>query len=300
MLESVSTLLDLFTRSDFQAGLAAGALGLLVFFLVSNEERPAAQWGETFALAIIVVVGLVAGRRLGVGLGLAALAGGGWLLEPGRSTPMRGLGGSLALAGAALIAWRGGLADIWWLPFLTAIAVLIAGAALAAWSARLPHNLLGPMVAITAFGIWVTVPETEHARMLLGVALPLAFATLPPPRARLSLGGALALAGAVVWIVAVGGEARPASIIGGWASLGALAILPFVQPNATELIKRMPLLVIGLHALFVLITSRVIGLWESAVFATIAVLFIAIGAFIAAGALAKRFVWSRQVDHGPE
>ncbi|HEY7468995.1 MAG TPA: hypothetical protein VIC07_05630 [Acidimicrobiia bacterium] len=300
MPESLSTLLDLFTRGDFQAGLIAGALGLAVLLLISNEESPATQWGEAFALAVVVVVGFVAGRRLGVGLGLAVLAAGGWLLTPQRAIWMRAVGGGLVAGGAALVAWRGGLGESGWLPLLTAAAILIGGTALATWSLRLPHGLLGPMMAITAFGIWVTVPETEHARMLLGVSLPLAVATLRPALARLSVGGAFALAGAVVWIVAVDGQARPGSIIGGWACLGALALFPFVQPNAASLIQDRPLIVIGIHTAFVIVASRVIGLWESAVTATIGVLIASIVAFVAIGLLTRRHASTQGSDHGPE
>ena len=300
MLESLSTLLDLFTRPDFQAGLTAGALGLVILLLISNEEGPAPWWGEVLSLAALVAIGVVVGRRLGVGLGVLALGVGGWLLEPGRKPWARALGGVAALTGAVMVAWRGGLSDISWLPLLTAIAIVIAGTALSAWSIQLPHIVLGPMMAITAFGIWVTVPETEQARVLLGVALPMAFATLAPARARLSVGGAWALAGTVVWIVAIGGEARPASIIGGWSALGAMAILPLVRPNAGALIRQRPFLVVGIHAVFVLIASRVIGLWDSAVVAVIAVLFVAVAALLAVGLVSKRHLLQERVGHGPE
>jgi hypothetical protein len=300
MLESWSTLLDLFTRPDFQGGLVAGALGLVILLLISNEESPASWWGETFSVATLVAIGFVVGRRLGVTAGVAALAVGGWLLAPARATPVRALGGLMALAGAAVVAWRGGLSDISWLPPLTVIAIVIAGVTLSAWSDRLPHNVLGPMVAITAFGIWVTVPDTEHARVLLGVALPMAFATVSRARARMSTGGAWALAGTVVWIVALGGEARPASIIGGWSALGALAILPLVRPSAKALVRQRPVLVVGVHTVFVLIVSRVIGLWDSVVMAVIAVLFIAVGALVAAGMVSKRHILDERVGHGPE
>jgi hypothetical protein len=120
------------------------------------------------------------------------------------------------------------------------------------------------------------------------VSLPLAAATVRPIHARLSTAGAFALAGMVVWVVAIGGDARPGSIIGGWASLGLMVILPFVRPSATMLIERRPFLVVGLHALFVLVAARVIGLWESAVVASIAVLFIAVLAFVVVGSFTKR------------
>ncbi len=288
MLESLSTFADLFTRPDFQAGVLAGAVGLGVLFAASREERTTRWWGVVFTLAALIVINTVIERRLGVSSGFFALGAGGWLLGPDADRPMKPLGWVLVVVGAILIGWRGGLSDINWLPLLTPVAIVIAGTALSTWSTRLPHNLLGPMMAITAFGIWVTVPETEHARVLLGVSLPLAVATMRPAHARLSTAGAFALAGMIVWVVAIGGDARPGSIIGGWASLGAMAILPFVRPNATVLIERRPVLVAGFHAVFVLLAARVIGLWESAVVASVAVLFIALVAFVIFGSVARR------------
>jgi hypothetical protein len=288
MFDSISTLADLFTRPDFQVGVLAGAVGLGVLYAASREDSNTQWWGVVFALAALLVINTVVERRLGVSSGLFALGAGGWLLRPGEDRPTGALGWALVVAGAVLVGWRGGLSDINWLPLLTPVAIVIAGIALSTWSTRLPHNLLGPMMAITAFGIWVTVPETEHARVLLGVSLPLAAATVRPIHARLSTAGAFALAGMVVWVVAIGGDARPGSIIGGWASLGLMVILPFVRPSATMLIERRPFLVVGLHALFVLVAARVIGLWESAVVASIAVLFIAVLAFVVVGSFTKR------------
>jgi hypothetical protein len=80
-----------------------------------------------------------------------------------------------------------------------------------------------------------------------------------------------------------------------------MAILPLVRPNATDLIARRPLLIVGIHAVFVLIASRVIGLWESAVVASVAVLVVSIVAFVIIGALAKASsVPGRSERQGPE
>jgi hypothetical protein len=141
------------------------------------------------------------------------------------------------------------------------------------------------MIAISAFGIWVTVPETETARALLGAAIPLAVGTLPPIRARLGYAGAFALAGLLVWVVATGGEARPGSIIGGWACIGAIAILPHYNPPPRTLVGGKRVLTVLLHGLLVLVASRVIGLWESGPTALIAVLGVFVGVYVALGLL---------------
>ncbi|HEX9865131.1 MAG TPA: hypothetical protein VGC03_09215 [Acidimicrobiia bacterium] len=300
MLDSLATLGDLITRTDFLAGLLAGAVGVGVLFAVSRAQSGTQWWGGIFALAALVIINTVIGRRVGVSSGLFVLGAGGWLIRTDTDPKTRPFGWLLVLVGAFVIGWRGGLYDIDWLPFVAPIAVVIAGMALATWSRALPHNLLGPMMAITAFGIWVTVPETEHARVLLGVAIPLVVATLSPVGARLSTAGAFALGGILVWVVAVGGDARPASIVGGWASLGMMAIFPFTRTNATDLIEKRPVLVLGTHAGFVLIASRVIGLWESAVIASLAVLFVSVVAFLIVGWLAERSSAAFANRQGPE
>jgi len=300
MSESLSTLADLVTRPDFVAGLVAGLVGLGVLFGATREQRDIRWWGGVFALAALVAINTVLERRLGVSSGLFVLGTGGWLVGPGSDRRARPLGWALIAGGAAIVGWRGGLADIDWLPWLAPVAIVIAGLALSAWSLRLPHNLLGPMIAISVFGIWVTVPETEHARVLLGVAVPMAFATLRPTHAQISTAGAFALAGMVVWVAAIGGDARPGSIIGAWASLGLVAILPLVQPNVSKLVKEHRWWVIGSHAVFVVIASRLIGLWESATTASIAVVLVSAAAYVWIRSYSRRHQPVAQDDpHGP-
>jgi hypothetical protein len=300
MLESLSTLTDLFTRPDFQAGIVAGIVGLAALYWVSRTTDAPSWWGVVHTLAVVGAVTFMIGRHLAVTAGLLALGAGGWLLDRDDTARNRLPGWTAIVAGAVLIGLRGGLADLRWLPVTAPIAILIAGVCAWKWSRRFSPGLLGPMIAITAFGVWVTVPETEHARALLGVSIPLALATLAPIRARLSGAGAFALAGVLVWVVAIGGGARPGSIIGGWASLGAIAILPLVRPPASALVERRPGATLAFHAVFVLISARVIGLWESAVIATGAVLVVAFAALVAVGSLARlpRPQWVG--PHGPE
>ncbi len=300
MLESLSTVLDLLTRPDFQAGLIAGSIGLAVLFSLSRSDRSLPLWGLVFSAAALVAIDLTVGRHLSVTAGVGGLALGGWLIRDRAGAANVLAGWVLIVAGAVVIGVRGGLDDLDWLPWAAPVAILIAGWCLATWSKHLPHGLIGPMIVVAAFGIWVTVPETEHARALLGVAIPLAVATLSPINARLSTAGAFALAGVLVWVVAIGGDARPASIIGGWGCLGALAILPWVRPPAEGLVIRAPWKVFAGHAVFVLISARLIGLWESAVAATIALLALALVSLLIAGSLTGRSDSEMVGAHGPE
>jgi hypothetical protein len=64
----------------------------------------------------------------------------------------------------------------------------------------------------------------------------------------------------VIWIGATGGVSRPASVIGAWASLGLLVILPLVSARLRTA-PRWPVLVV--HGVMVLISARVVGLGEA-------------------------------------
>jgi hypothetical protein len=201
---------------------------------------------------------------------------------------LKAVGWLVVALGAAVVVTRGGLTDQVWVRALNAIVILAAGAALTAWARRLPHHLIGPMVAVSAFGIWATVPETEMARAMLGVTIPMAMATTRPTEARLFPAGAFAVSGLFAWVAASGGEARPASIIGGWACLGLLIILPYCRPDPSDLAESRPWVVFGIHAVVVLLASRVIGLWESTLPAMIAAAFLAVLAFLLLGYLLGR------------
>ncbi len=124
--------------------------------------------------------------------------------------------------------------------------------------------------------MYFTVPDTEHALVLLGAALPLALSSWPVPLARLGSGGAYAATGLLAWTAAIDGVARPASIVGGICSLGLLVAEPvgrLIGPTGPRPGARRPspidrlantwaaALWIGVaQACIVLVTSRVVGL----------------------------------------
>lgn len=254
---SIETTLDLFSRADFMTGLALGGLGLLALSVIDAEV----DWGLVLAAAMLIAIQATIGRRLGLLLSVALLAAGGWLLERWGSESRAGLAAAWTAmaAGGALLATRSGLPEVSWIVWLTPLLGLVGASLLVRWRPRL-H--LGPLFLISAFGIWATVPETREARALLGIALPLGWATL---RKRASLGwpGAAALTSVVAWVAATGGEARHASIVGGWACLGLLLVLPLAERLQGRLLKPRPWVIYPAHGCFVLIASRVIGLWEA-------------------------------------
>jgi hypothetical protein len=265
--ESLATLTDLLTRNDFHTGLIAGFVALVVIFVSARlGAARAAAWGVVLTTAGLVGIHFHIGRRLSLILALLVLGAGGWMFDRATSHPDRRIFQVFAwvsvVVGGIIFSTRAGLPDIAWVRISAPLVVALAGVTLRWWTDDEAGKYFGPLFAITAFGIWTTVPDTESARVLLGAAIPMAFGTLRPIGARIYGPGAFALTGLAVWVVARGGEPRPASIIGGWACLGILVALPLLVRLRPRPDVKMWIVVVA-HAFTVLLASRVIGLQDS-------------------------------------
>lgn len=284
MSDSLPTLIDLLARPEFLVGGFFGLAGLVVIVFARSDNASVLEWALTLTAAAFIAVSLAVGASFSLLASLGALALGGWMSRPPSGSARAPFGWALIALGSVALVWRGGFPDIGWLLVLAPVAIVALGSSLAAWSSRLPQDLVGIMLAITAFGIWVTVPETEAARALLGASLPMAFGTLRPlGGARFGHAGAFALAGLLVWVVATGGEARPASVVGGWACIGAFAVLPHLKPAPVWFVTKRRIVTVLLHGLLVLIASRIIGLWESGGVALLAVVVVGVAAYFVLG-----------------
>jgi hypothetical protein len=82
------------------------------------------------------------------------------------------------------------------------------------------------LFAVAAAGVYLAVPDTELARVFLGVAIPFILVSVPLPTAGFGPAGSAALAGVFAWVVFVGGRGRPGSVVGGLAAIGLLAAEP--------------------------------------------------------------------------
>src|SRR5205085_2473471 len=139
-----------------------------------------------------------------------------------------------------------------------------------------------PFYAISVAGVYFTVPDTERALALLGVAIPLALLGWPVAFASLGSGGAYAAVGALIWTAASESSGREASFVGAIGCLGLLvadpmaralgrrraSLLDFVPRRASSVV-----FVGAIHLGLVFIASRIAGLRNSVAEATVIVTF---------------------------
>jgi hypothetical protein len=228
--------IDSLPAEEFGAGLQAGLLALVLgavagvgWRLVLRAPLPAAglllaggaAWGLREAVAL--PPGLVEALTALAGAGLVASI----LPKPQIAGPI------LAVPGAWILAYRADVVDVDWIRALVAAAAVVGGMLVADFDRRWRATGFSPvLIGVAAVGVYFTVPDTEQATVLLGVALPLALLGGPPALARLGSAGSYAAVGLVAWTVAAGGVARPSSIIGGVACLGLLIIEPLARSLA--------------------------------------------------------------------
>ena len=273
MRESVSTFFDLLTRPEFLMGLAFGIIGFVVLAALS-VGRDARGWGLILVTPLVIGIQIEEGTAPALTTAVILMAIGGGLRGVALHTSSRR--GWLVPAWVLILA--GGVfstslaleySNRLFVPATFGVAIGI-GWALSTWEDG-PHRIaLGPMFAISAFGIWTTVPDTDLARILIGISVPMAFATLPPFSVRISGAGAFALAAALAWLPLWGGDQRTGSVVGAWACIGMIELLPVALRMLPGLRIAMWQLV-GLHIGVVLVSARVIGLWDRATVAAVGV-----------------------------
>jgi hypothetical protein len=221
---------DLVERNEFRTAFWWGVAGLVIAIALGDGSRRSRPARPAPIAGLAVVAGGSIALRATRGLpgdlllGLALLAGAGIVADLiGRPVLV---GAFLAIPGALLI---GGSvpATPSWSESLAVATIVGGGACMASFDARhSPRGLGPPLFALATVGVYFTVPDTEHALVLIGAALPLVLSSWPVPFARLGSGGAYAATGLLAWTAATDGVARPASIVGGMASLGLLLAEP--------------------------------------------------------------------------
>src|SRR5579875_1322465 len=216
------------------------------------------------------------------------------------------------LPGAALLAWFPAPAypppvpHVLWVRL--AVMAMVVGGSLALWSFDRRWGQLSPgLLTVSTAGIFATVPDTQQAVALMGVAGGVALMAWHP-RLRLGQVGIPPLLGVVAWTVAVGGRGRHSAIVGGLTCLGLLVIEPLVhlllsakghEPTTTGrrgLPRVLVLAALGGQLLVASLESRVAGLTpttQEAVVIGLPVLVAAFGMLLAWQRVGWR--WAKEV-----
>jgi ABC-type iron transport system FetAB permease component len=229
---------DLFHARAFALGLAFGGVAFLLTSMLGivRRRRVPDAAGIAFAAAAWLGVRGAWGPELAngkVALALFALAvGGGCVVLIARHSQIGSrfplVVTAVAIApGAVYLAAVTPLAGSSTSRAVLAIATIVIGVAMRDFDAmRGPVGAPWLLFAISAVGVYLAVPDTELARVMLGVALPFALLSVPKPMFPLGPAGSPALAGVFAWVVVVGGRGRPGSVVGGLATIGVFVAEP--------------------------------------------------------------------------
>jgi len=286
--KEIGAVVDLLSHPGFLTGLGIGLLAAALLLATGvGGRRDPRGWGLAFASTVAVGVSIRFDVDLVVYISVIALVLVGLvgdLLVGGRE----GSAGPPMTMGywlAALFASFGlvsllQVGEVGWAPWVLPIVIAGSGAGIWLLSRSDVSEAVGPMVAISIAGMWVTVPETDMITVLVGAGIPFALATLPPLRARALVAGALAIAGMMAWVVFVEGVSRPWTIAASWATLATLPILGvlvWIRPGSHN-----KYLVFGIHVAYVVVITRVADITDSAATVAAAALLLGVSAGVAA------------------
>lgn len=286
-----SALTDLLAHDGFRTGGVFGVSAGVGVAIAATVGRRILPWaGLAFGVAAVLAVDRQFTVDTGFVAGLALLAVGGW------ATGRAGVAvrAAAAVPGAVVYALGTDLDRPSWAVSTIVAVTVLGGASTAAFDDRFGRRGLPPwLLAVTALGIYLTTPDTEHTTVLLGAALPVALLGWPRVMARLGVGGSFVATALLAWGVVVDGQGRDGAVVGGVACLGVLLVEPVVRAvrravgeagagavTSAEVSARHTLVVGGLHVAVVALCSRVAGLRTSLIEAA------AISAVVFAGAAA--------------
>jgi hypothetical protein len=261
----------------FLTGAAAGVLAVATTLLLRALVPARAGLPPIGGVALLVGVGVGFAASEGLpgllltALVVAALAGGlaevlGW--PPAAAAP-------LALPAGVLVVAAAPAGTRPWASVLAGTSVVVMGGLLSDVDRRWRDSgLVWPLLAVTAAGVFLTVPDTEHAVALAGATSVLVLLGRPVPLAALGTPGAFVASAVVAWVALQGGVGRPASVVAALACWGLLAFEPLVRSRPPGVVPAA-----GVHGAVVLAVARVAGRGaDPAVAAALAALFLAAGA----------------------
>lgn len=268
--------IDAVARREFFVGVAAGAVAAgAVLASPALRRRVPLSLGVAFAVSgTVSVARAVPGAVLVPALGIAAMTAAGYTVAVRMLAP--GPGVALALPGAVILAvgLEGGAA--WERPALVVTAG-VASSLAAASDRRLRWG--APALLVSATGVLVGVPDTEAALAVVGVLVPLTALAVWMTGGNLGGAGMFGGIGFIVWAVDLGSAGRPAALVGGLATLIALAMVPVI-PRLTTRRVLVPVF-LGIHAVAALVAARVAATRGDAISAGAVVAAIAVVTYAA-------------------
>jgi hypothetical protein len=263
---------DVWHLDQFGAALRFGALASGVVLVVALVRRGRGRGGPFQGAGVLIAAGGLWGITdsrpvplavvLGV-VGTGAVAG----LASVRPIPLW-CSLSLALPFGWAIGFRGDVVAPGWEQLLVAIAASAGGLLAAAFDHAWREQGLGiTLLVVTAVGIYTTVPDTEAALAVLGVALPFLALGWPLRVASLGCAGSATAVATLMWAGSVGARGRPASIVGVVACLGLLVATPLgglLRPRAVAILRRasaqaVVLTLLAAHVVVVIAAARIVG-----------------------------------------
>jgi hypothetical protein len=237
--------------SGFLTGLlTAGVVSLVAVVLPRRRPR-------SILLGFAAIVGAFAGLAAedvlrGALFPAVTLLAAAALVAESRPAVVRAA--ALAPGGAVLVTFAApGTSG--WARGLVLLAVLVAGPTSAVVDRRFP-SLLFAFLAVSALGVYETVPDTEQARALVGALLPVAALAFISRRSPEPAGPVVSVS-LLAWVALVGGVGRPGAVVGGIGCLGVLALGPVSRRANVGLLA-------VVHVAVVAVASRVAGLRQSA------------------------------------
>lgn len=190
-------------------------------------------------------------------------------------------------------------------------AILAVGAITPRLLARTGFWVPRVLFALAVLGVWGTVPDTEHARVLMGVTAVLVVLGFGHAESPVSMPGLMLATAVLAYVVLVDGWPRDSAIVGALGSLGMLVVAPIALAGRGMLASRgrgpakasewsdwtNAMSLVAAQVLLVILSGRAAGQAGSATWAT-AILLVS-SVIVAAAWLGGLALLQRSAASGP-
>ena len=225
----MSDVIALLDTDYFQVGLRFGlgalALGWALALLLRKRGRHLPIAGVLISAATMATL-IMLDEPVATEFGALGLILVGALVPrlarlPGWTVPLAVMPGSIWLALST------STTELVWVRIAIAVLVPLGGYLISDFEERYENLGLGVVFyALACLGVFVAVPDTEWARVLIATAVPVTFLAWPRVVASLGTEGSYLAVAVLILVSAHGGGQRPASIVGSIACLGLLFLEP--------------------------------------------------------------------------